>query len=168
MIYIYNCYGGTHSSALAAAYHLKKLSSDRVPSKEEILNIDIFNKLKRSDMGRIIYHGEDERGDKVYTIGRGGSKVLLPALNHLSVLFHDTFDMKEPVIFSNTSPTVPLAMTFGGMFARGLKINWIGVPLLIIGAKQTHQNIVNLVRYTKSQRDVCQSQSIILENQQFK
>ncbi|MGB8269840.1 MAG: hypothetical protein WCE77_09280, partial [Priestia megaterium] len=22
MIYIYNCYGGTHSSALAAAYHL--------------------------------------------------------------------------------------------------------------------------------------------------
>ncbi|MDQ0483244.1 DUF3189 family protein [Guptibacillus hwajinpoensis] len=168
MIYIYNCYGGTHSSALAAAYHLNKLSSNSIPSKEEILNIDIFNKLKRSDMGRLIYHGEDEHGDKVYTLGRGGSKVLLPALNHLSVLFHDSFDMKEPVIFSNTSPTVPLSMTFGGMFARGLKMNWIGVPLLIIGAKQTHQNIVNLVRYTKSQRDVNTSTSVILENEQFK
>lgn len=119
-------------------------------------------------MGKHIYHGEDEHGDKVYTLGRGGSKVLLPALNHLSILFHDSFDMKEPVIFSNTSPTVPLSMTFGGMFTRGLKMNWIGVPLLIIGAKQTHQNIVNLVRYTKSQRDVSTSTSVILENEQFK
>ncbi|MGA9287976.1 MAG: DUF3189 family protein [Anaerobacillus sp.] len=168
MIYIYNCYGGTHSSALAAAYHLNKLPLEQVPTKEEILTIDIFNKLTRSDMGRIIFHGEDVNGDKVYTIGRGGSKVLLPALNHLSLLFHDTFDMKEPVIFSNTSPTVPLAMTFGGMFARGLKINFIGVPLLVIGAKQAHQNIVDLVRYTKSQRELCKSQSIILENHQFK
>ena len=36
MIYIYNCYGGTHSSALAAAYHLKKLPANREPTDKEI------------------------------------------------------------------------------------------------------------------------------------
>jgi len=43
MIYIYNCYGGTHSSILAIAYHLKMLDETREPTKEEILNLPNFN-----------------------------------------------------------------------------------------------------------------------------
>ncbi|HDR7206958.1 TPA: DUF3189 family protein, partial [Bacillus cereus] len=57
MIYIYTDFGGTHTTSLAAAYHLNKLPTDRKLTKEEILNVDYFNKLKTEDMGKIIFHG---------------------------------------------------------------------------------------------------------------
>lgn len=168
MIYIYNCYGGTHSSALAAAYHLNYLPTHRTPSKQEILKVDIFNNLTRKDMGRIIYHGDDENGDKVYSLGRGRSKVVVKALNNICSILRTTSEIHEPIIFSNTSPTVPIAMTFGGMFSRGLRINFIGVPLLLIGARQAHSNLVNLVKYTKEQRNNQHPDTIVLNNKNFK
>lgn len=149
MIYIYNCYAGTHSSALAAAYHLNKLPKHRLPTKEEILGIDIFNKLTPKDMGRMIYHGDDENGDKVYTFGRSSSKVVMPALTNLLTVMNGNHKLKDKVIFSNASPTVPLAMTFGGLFSRRLHLDFIGVPLLVKGAKQTYGNIISLVERTK-------------------
>lgn len=74
MIYIYNDYGGTHTTALAAAYHLKEITqSERKLTKEEILNVNYFNKLTKDDAGKIIFHEIDEHGDSVYTIGRRSS-----------------------------------------------------------------------------------------------
>lgn len=49
MIFIYNDYGGTHTTSMAAADHLKKLPTSRTLTKDEILNIDYFNKLTHSD-----------------------------------------------------------------------------------------------------------------------
>ncbi|MCT8139353.1 DUF3189 family protein [Anaerobacillus sp. CMMVII] len=164
MIYIYNCYGGTHSSALAAAYHLNKLPKDRLPTKEEILNIDIFNKLRTKDMGRIIYHGNDDDGNKVYTVGRGSSKALVPALKELLTLINEDGTRTDKVIFSNASPTVPLAMTFGGLFSRRLHIDFIGVPLLIKGAQQTYHNIISLVEKTRATARETVKQIEVLEN----
>jgi hypothetical protein len=164
MIYIYNCYGGTHSSAMAAAYHLKKLPQKRIPTKEEILNIDIFNKLTTKDMGRMIYHGNDEDGNKVFTVGRGRSKALVPALKELLLLVNDGQQNTDKVILSNASPTVPLAMTFGGLFSRRLHIDFIGVPLLIKGAQQTYHNIIALVEKTKSTARSTVKQVEVLDN----
>ncbi|WP_096188298.1 DUF3189 family protein [Evansella halocellulosilytica] len=149
MIYIYNCYGGTHSSVLAAAYHLQSIPTDRIPTKEEILAIDIFNRLKTKDMGKIYFHGHDENGHAVYTVGRGSSKALVPALKNLIELLEKHGENHDQVILSNTSPTVPPAMTFGGLFSRRLHIDWIGVPLLIRGAQQTYPNTKKLVGKTK-------------------
>lgn len=164
MIYIYNCYAGTHSSALAAAYHLRKLPKDRLPTKEEILNLDIFNKLTPKDMGRIIFHGTDENGDKVYTMGRSGSKVVLPAMTNLVTVLDENDKLKDKVVFSNASPTVPLAMTFGGLFSRRLHIDFIGVPLLVKGAQQTYRNIISLVERTKKLAKTQQNLVEVLDN----
>ena len=136
MIFIYNDYGGTHTTSLAAAYHLKKLPTNRRLTKEEILNIDYFNKLTKADFGKLIFHGIDEDGHSVYTIGRKSSKLVVPALKNLSMLLQEKYQGQEKIIFSNTSPTVPFALTMGGLFSRGLKIDFIGVPFLIVGAKQ--------------------------------
>ena len=136
MIFIYNDYGGTHTTSLAAAYHLKKLPTNRRLTKEEILNVDYFNKLTRADFGKLIFHGIDEDGNSVYTIGRKSSKLVVPALKNLSMLLQEKYQGQEKIIFSNTSPTVPFALTMGGLFSRGLKIDFIGVPFLIVGAKQ--------------------------------
>ncbi|MBU8906047.1 DUF3189 family protein [Desertibacillus haloalkaliphilus] len=167
MIYVYNCYAGTHSSALAAAYHLNKIPRDRTPTKEEILTIDIFNKLTSKDMGKLIYHGNDESNHPVYTVGRGNSKAVVPALSGLVDILHQHGQTDEKVIFSNASPTVPLAMTFGGLFSRRLKIDFIGVPLLIKGAKQAYDDIAKLVEKTKEVAATTENQVEVLDNKEF-
>lgn len=165
MIYIYNCYGGTHSSTLAAAYHLKKFAYDTAPSKEEILSLELFNKLTPKDMGKLFFHGIDEDRNKVFTLGRGSSKVVVPAMQSILELMNENGKLEEKKIFSNTSPTVPLAMTLGGLFSRRLKIDFIGVPLLIIGSKKAHHNlIIKLVQNTKDIGKSSISKIEILDN----
>lgn len=149
MIIIYNCYGGTHSSILTSAVHLGLLPSDRVPSKKEILSTEYFNMLRYKDMGRLIFHGVDEYGNKVYTIGRGTSRALVPAMRNLTLEMHKLYNVNEGFAYVNTSGTVPVQMTLGGFFSRGLKIDFIGVPLLAIGAQHTYKNIIALSQKTK-------------------
>jgi hypothetical protein len=170
MIYIYNDYGGTHTTAMAAAYHLKQLpQSERMLTTEEILNVKFFNKLTHADFGKLIFHGTDEDGNPVYTIGRKRNKLLVPALKEMSLLLQERFQADEKIIFSNTSPTVPLAMTFGGFFSRGLKIDFLGVPLLVKGAKQCCDNVFRLVENTKEiGRTNFNENVIILENEMYK
>jgi len=148
MIFIYNCYGGTHSSSLASSIHLGILPFDRVPSKKEILNTPYFDKLKYKDMGRIIYRGTDRWGNKVYTLGRGTSKALLPALENLVNLLKRECGLNEEIVFINASPTVPLLMTLGGFISRGLKLHFLGRPLLAMGAQRAYHKVVDLVNKT--------------------
>lgn len=120
--YIYTCFGGTHSSVLATAYHLGLLDETREPTKEEILSLPNFNKLVYGNRGEFFYYGCDEAGNKVYTMGKGGSKVLVPGLYNLASMLQKQNLLDEKIIFSNTSPTVPISMTIGGGFSRGLRI----------------------------------------------
>lgn len=169
MIYVYNDFGGTHTTSLAAAYHLKILSpSPRKLTKEEILAVPYFNKLTKKDAGKIIFHGIDEDGNSVYTLGRRSSKLVVPALKELSLILQKKYQINEPIIFSNTSPTVPLAMTLGGFFSRGLGIDMIGVPLLVIGAQQCSNKIFQLVEKTKKMAKASNVENVIsLENKDF-
>lgn len=75
---------------------------------------------------------------------------------------------EEKIIFSNTSPTVPFAMTIGGFFFRGLKIDFIGVPLLILGTKQCGKRINQLVEHTKETATSSNKKVLVLENKSFK
>ncbi|NRD80130.1 DUF3189 family protein [Bacillus sp. BRMEA1] len=169
MIYIYHDFGGTHTTSIAAAYHLKIINpSSQMLTKEEILAIPYFNQLKKKDAGRIFFHGNDDEGHPVYTIGRRNDKLVLPALQDLSSLFLTRYQKEERIVFSNTSPTVPLAMTLGGFFSRGLGIDFIGVPLLVKGAQQCHRHIYQLVETTKEIAHQNTTQQIIsIENPQF-
>jgi hypothetical protein len=167
MIYIYNCYGGTHSSILAMAYHLEMLDETREPTKDEILNLPNFNKLVYGNRGELFYYGTDKDGNKVYNVGRGRSKVLIPGLYNLASMLHKQELLNEKIIFANTSPTVPLAMTFGGLFSRWLKIDFIGVPLLVKGAKQSYKDVIKLVNHTKKVAKEENSEVIILDNKEF-
>jgi hypothetical protein len=149
MIIVYNCYGGTHSSILTSAVHLGYLPSDSIPSKKEILNTKYFNKLRYKDMGKLIFHGVDSDGNKVYTIGRGTSKAIIPAIINLTMEMHKLYNVNESFAYINTSGTVPISMTLGGFFSRGLKIDFIGVPLLALGAQHSFQKVIQLAQKTK-------------------
>ncbi|MFI8496693.1 DUF3189 family protein [Peribacillus butanolivorans] len=170
MMYIYNDYGGTHTTSLAAAYHLKQLpQSERKLTSEEILNVKYFNQLTKEDFGKLIFRGTDEEGNSVYTIGHKRNKLVVPALKELTLLLEEKFHFNEKIVFSNTSPTVPIAMSIGGFLSRGLKIDFIGVPLLVIGAKQCCDNIFRLVENTKQIGKAANGEKvIILENEIYK
>ncbi|WP_252223050.1 DUF3189 family protein [Clostridium sp. ME22] len=153
---------------LAIAYHLKMLDETREPTKEEILNLPNFNKLVYGNRGELFYYGSDKDGNEVYAMGRGSSKVLIPGLYNLASMLHKQKLLNEKIIFSNTSPTVPLPMTLGGVFSRWLKIDFIGVPLLVKGAKKSYKDIVKLVSHTKKAANEDESGVIILDNKEFK
>lgn len=167
LIYIYNDFGGTHTTSLAAAYHLNLLPTNRVLTTEEILSTPYFNKLKKSDAGRFIFHGKDDEGNLVYTLGRRSSKLVVPSLKNLCLILEEHFQIEEKIVFSNTSPTVPFAMTMGGFFSRGLGIDFIGVPLLVTGAKKSCLNINKLVENTKQIGSTTHSNVTVIENFKF-
>jgi len=164
VIFIYNDYGGTHTTSLAAAYHLNKLPRNRKLTREEILGADYFNELQTSDMGKLIFRGADEDGHSVYTLGRGISKVVVPAMKNLYAMLQEHFQTNETIVFSNTSHTVPFPMTIGGLLSRRLKIDFIGVPLLVLGAKQCCRDIIQLVDYTKQTKSAKPGSIIVLDN----
>ncbi|MGN7398609.1 DUF3189 family protein [Cytobacillus praedii] len=169
MIFIYNDYGGTHTTSLAAALHLQIIKPSSFPlSNEEILAVPYFNQLTKQDFGKLIFHGKDHDGNPVYTIGRKSQKLVVPSLESLGTMLFEQFKIEERLIFSNTSPTVPKIMSVGGFFSRGLNIDFIGVPLLIKGAKQCVRNIYDLVEATKqAAHNPSQDKIIVLENSQF-
>jgi len=144
------------------------LDETREPTKDEILKLPNFNKLVYGNRGELFYYGSDEDGNKVYVVGRGRSKVLIPGLYNLTSMLHKEKLLDEKIIFSNTSPTVPLPMTFGGLLSRWLKIDFLGVPLLVKGAKQSYKNVIKLVNHTKQASKEDKSEVIILDNKEFK
>ncbi|RBP87603.1 uncharacterized protein DUF3189 [Cytobacillus firmus] len=168
MIYIYHDFGGTHTTSLAAAYHLNILSeSNTVPSKDEILDVPYFNKLKKKDAGKFIFHGEDDEGNQVYTLGRRSSKIAVKSLHNFCEMLNSNKLMEEKVVLSNTSPVVPFAMTLGGFFSRGLGVDVIGVPLLVNGAQKCCGNITQLVNETKRIAKESNKSIVNIENKEY-
>ncbi|KAB2335066.1 DUF3189 family protein [Bacillus mesophilum] len=169
MIFIYNDYGGTHTTSLAAAIHLQIIKPSSFPlTKEEILSVPYFNKLTKKDFGKLIFHGKDHEGNPVYSIGRKSQKLVIPSLESLGTMLFEHFQIDERLVFSNTSPTVPMLLSMGGFFSRGLHLDSIGVPLLVKGAKQCVGNIYDLVESTKQVAHTTTTDKIIvLDNSQF-
>lgn len=169
MIYIYHDFGGTHSTSLAASYHLKLIpTTSHKLTKDEILSIPYFNKLTKKDVGKLIFHGNDEDGNNVYTLARRRFKQVVPVIKDFYLMLEEKHQFNEKIILSNTSPTVPLSMTFGGMFSRGLGIDFIGVPLLVKGAQQSCESIFQLVQQTKYiAKEKTKDSVIILDNKKF-
>lgn len=167
MIYIYNDYGGTHTSIMAAAYHIGKLDETREPKGEELLSLPYFNTLDYSDRGRLFHHGTDEEGNPVYTVARGRSKVMVPAMCSLIRMLQDGGKLDTGIIFSNTSPTVPIPMTIGGFLSRGLKIDSLGVPLILWGTRINYRQIIRLVHKTKEAARNADTGLVVLDNREI-
>jgi hypothetical protein len=165
MIYIYNCYGGTHTSSLASAIHLGKLPADRIPTRHEILSTDYFDKLDAKDMGEIKYRGTDGEGNKVFSLGRGGSKIAIKSMESLIRLLHDECGLNEKIVLSNISPAVPPIMSIGGFLSRKLGITFLGLPLLLIGTKQAYARILELVEATRKESKTINDHVVVLDNE---
>ncbi|WP_027340285.1 DUF3189 family protein [Halonatronum saccharophilum] len=143
---IYHDSGGSHSVAIAANLHLNNLPMDRVATKEEVLSLPTFDKIKTKDIGHLLYQGDDEFGNSVYTLGcKRAEKVAKPLIKDTYSLLGDEKNIK----LVDTRPAITPTMMLGGFLSRGLGLAPIGRPIVTNGALKTYPNIVEIVRNVK-------------------
>ena len=147
MLVIYHDVGGAHSSCVCANIHINKLATDRIPDKEEILNLPTFDKITKADYGRLVYIGTDEFGAKVYTLCRMRSKkYVIPAISDMYQIFNGDIN---GFFLADTSPTVTNLLRFGGISSRVLGLVSFGRPIAAKGTLQGYKQMVDLVKTTK-------------------
>lgn len=147
MIVIYHDVGGAHSSCTAANIHVNNLPMNKIPSREELLNLPTFDKIEKKDQGHLLYIGQDEFGAKVYTLSRQYKpQLVIPAITDLYGIMNGNM---EGLFLANTSPTVNNLMKIGGFTSR--RLHWVGFgrPIVTRGTLKTYENIVALVRGVK-------------------
>lgn len=147
MIFIYCCYGGAHSSPVAAAIHIGKLDLIRIPTAQEIYNIKYYDKVDSTERGKLLYMGDDQSGNKIYVLGRGNEKVGIEQA--IKSGFALAGASQGDLVFIDTLSVVNLIMRIGGFLSRKLKLIFIGRPLVIWGTQKAFMQLVKIVEQTK-------------------
>ncbi len=143
---IYHCYGGSHSSVLAAALHLGLIDKTTLPALDDLLNLPIFDKTCDDDFGLVRFVGKDELGHEIYILGKKNlgdryTKILEGTAAILGV--------KRDLIAVNVISRVNWLMRIGGFSSRKLGLVKLGRFLLFHGTRQAFFEIANIVEVTK-------------------
>ncbi|NLM39658.1 MAG: DUF3189 family protein [Firmicutes bacterium] len=146
---IYYCYGGTHSSPIAAALHIGLLPKNKCPTKEEILRLPWFDKVTTAQRGQLFLVGKDRAGNPVYVCGRGREKqgITQAIISGLLLAEGDP----DELLFVDTLPAVNLFMRVGGYLSRRFNLVRIGRPLVVYGAQLAFPRLVALVEQAQEQ-----------------
>lgn len=146
---VYHCYGGTHSSVVAAALHLGRLPAERLPTPEELLALDLFDRTEREEHGRLFFMGKDAAGHEVYVVGLENSVEMVRRFLHSLARIHDLDE--EEMYFVNALQKVNFWMRVGGYLSRALGFTRVGRPLVIYGVRRAYPALVELVHETRRQ-----------------
>lgn len=146
MIIIYHCYGGSHSSVIAAALHLGWLSKTQKPSFEDMLALPYFDKTTDDDFGTIHYMGVDEYGNEVYVLGKKSMGDRCTKI--MNGIAHIMGKEKE-LLAVNCMTRVNWMMKIGGFASRRMGMVRMGRPVLNMGTQTAFTDLVNLVEITR-------------------
>lgn len=146
---IYTCYGGTHSSPVAAAIHLGLLPRDRVPSAGQLETLPLFDRVDGTSRGRLTLVGVDGRGNPVYVVGRGSTD-LAALRNTIQSTLRLAGRADLPLLVVDTLDCVNGLMRVGGYLSRRLDLVRIGRPLVILGTQLTYPRLVRLVEQAEA------------------
>ncbi len=145
---IYCCYGGTHSSPVAAAIHLGRLDPHQVPTGAEISSIELYDRVPQSQRGKVMFVGEVDWGNRIYVCGRGRDKYGIEQAVKSGVLLAG--GTPDRIWFVDTLPAVNWLMRIGGFMSRRLGWVKIGRPLLIKGTQKAFFNLAEIVSCTRA------------------
>lgn len=143
---IYHCFGGSHSSVLAAALHLNLIGKHRLPTFEEMLALPYFDKTSRKDFGSIRFMGVDEGGNEVYILGKKG---IGKRYNNILLGIAEILGKKDEIILVDCMSRVNVIMKLGGFTSRRVGWEKLGRPVLNRGARIAFLDLVNLVEITR-------------------
>ncbi|WP_324718196.1 DUF3189 family protein [Carboxydochorda subterranea] len=148
---VYHCFGGAHSSPVAAAIHAGLLPADRVPDGRALARIPYFDTTPPSHWGELLPVGKDAHGHEVYVMGHGPHG----ALACRAVLAGYALGREEwpPLLLIDTVPYINLWMRIGGFLSRRLRLVSLGRPLVIWGARRAYPRLAALVREVQARCD---------------
>lgn len=142
---VYTCFGGTHSSPVAAAIHLGTLPRDTVPSTRQLMDLPLFDKVDGTGRGRLVFAGTDEHGHDVYVLGRGKESAAVVERTIVSA-WALLGAQRVPLIVCDTLPCVNVLMRVGGWLSRGAGLVFIGRPIVLYGTRLAYRRLVRLVQ----------------------
>lgn len=144
---IYSCYGGAHSSPVAAAIHLGWLPEDRVPDARALMQLPRFDRSGPESYGVAELVGEDAQGHQVYVLARGpsGEAVERAFFSGVGLAGGDP----SGFLLVDTLSCVNLFMRAGGYLSRGLGWTAAGRPIVLWGTRRAYPRLVRLVQRTK-------------------
>lgn len=145
---LYHCYGGTHSSVLAAAIHTGHCALDRPPTREELETLPLFDKRAGSDYGKARFYGRDARGHEVWVVGR--LKYISAPEKVFGVMARLFPESGGPVVV-DVARALNWQMRFGGFLSRALRLPALGRPFLAWGTRRAYPRIRALVMRTKGE-----------------
>ncbi len=143
---IYHCFGGSHSSVLAAALHLGLIDKNKVPGMSEMMKIPYFDKTTNADFGSIRLMGIDEYHNEIYVLGK---KNLGKRYGNILMGIAEILGVKEELLTVDCMSRVNWSMKIGGFTSR--RMGWVslGRPVLGKGTEAAFLDLVNLVEITR-------------------
>lgn len=143
---IYHCYGGAHSSVIAASVHLGLVPTDRIPTATEIQRLALFDGPVGKDHGLIRFMGRDEFGNEIYTMGRrNAGKQIERVLLGVAEILAGTGDL----VMVDVLAYVNWVMVVGGYTSRKLGLVTLGRPIVTLGVQRFFWDVVNVVQKVK-------------------
>jgi len=145
---IYHCYGGAHSSVIAAALHLKLIEKYQLPDKDELMALPYFDKTCNDDFGSIRFMGIDDSGNEVYVLGK---KNMGENYSHILQGTAEILGAEKEIIAVDCLNRINITMKIGGFLSRRVGLIFPGRPILIRGSRGAFMNLVNLVETVRLQ-----------------
>lgn len=143
---VYHCFGGAHSSPVAAAIHVGLLPADRVPDASAIAAVPHFDTTSPRRWGELLPMGRDAHGHQVFVMGRGPHGAV--ARQALVSGFRLAGGDPEKLLVVDTLGCVNVWMRLGGYLSRRLGLVSLGRPLVIWGTRRAYPRLAALVRDT--------------------
>lgn len=143
----YHCYGGTHTSVVAACLHTGRLDGRAVPDLREVVDLPHFDRIASSDLGQPVSFGQGPDGEEVYAIGLGPAKEIV----RRSVC--SFLDLKgvpaRDYHFADALRPAGWMVKAGGMLSRRVGLVAVGRPLAAAGIRRVFPRLVELVEATR-------------------
>ncbi len=142
---IYSCYGGAHTSIVAAGLHLGYLPQDKIPQKADILSTPYFDQTDNANIGIPLYMGQDKYNNEVYVIGMGshrkeGSQLIYCFINDLKG------SCKGELIIINSIALINLEIRIGGFLSRRLGFVDFGRRIITYGIRKKYDEFLQLTK----------------------
>ncbi|KAB3538559.1 DUF3189 family protein [Alkaliphilus pronyensis] len=145
---IYSCYGGAHTSIVAASIHLNLLPTDRVPFIKEIMSIPYYDYITNSSIGIPLYMGRDNQSNDIYVLGMGACRTQLTELIYNYALYCNIHSKKHLHVV-NSIALINLPVRVGGFMSKKLKLMYIGKPITAYGIRKDYRLYAELVQNVK-------------------
>lgn len=132
---IYSCYGGNHTSPLAAGLHLGLIPWGQPLTLEALERLPPFDRLTGLDLGRLYLWGDGPYHHRVATVGHGG-RLDLVRTAVLSAMAAAGGGRAGPTLWVDVYDLLTPLVRAGGLLSRRFGLTRPGRAVLVLGLER--------------------------------